>query len=64
MKLSEIEKMPTTISTHIGWTQNHRGHAHESVLRAYHIVGKIRELLEKNVPPAVIIELIDFMEEK
>jgi hypothetical protein len=35
---------------------------HESVFRSYHIVEKVKGLLERKTPPDVILELINMME--
>ena len=63
MRINEIRNFPTTIDNPApgrglpsGW--------HESLLRSYQIVQKVRELLEKKTPTEVILELIDTMEEK
>lgn len=37
---------------------------HESLLRSFHIVNKLRELLEQGTPPKVILEMLDVMEGK
>lgn len=34
---------------------------HESLLRSYSIVTKVRELLKQGTPPEVVVELIDLM---
>ena len=36
---------------------------HESMLRAYQILKRVRDWLTRGVPAAVILELIDEMEE-
>ena len=48
MNLAEIRKRPTSVNN-----------CHESILRAYHVVQKVRELLERRTPPEVLVELID-----
>lgn len=35
---------------------------HESVTRAYHIVAKLRELIELETPHAVILEILTLLE--
>jgi hypothetical protein len=37
---------------------------HESVLRAWHILEKTKELLRKSVPTDVVLELINLMEDE
>ena len=54
MTLNEIRQKPTTIDT----GENSR-RVHESILRSWHIVEKIKELLELNTPAEVILELIE-----
>lgn len=36
--------------------------AHESLCRAFHIVEKVKELLDQGTPGAVVLELIEEME--
>lgn len=36
--------------------------AHESVMRSYQILGKVKRLLEMGTPVAVVLELIALME--
>jgi hypothetical protein len=38
--------------------------AHESLLRSFQIVQKVKELLQKETQPSIILELIEFMESK
>lgn len=53
MRISEIRKFPTTfIDVEIG-------KSHESILRAFHILNKVKELLHKNTPQDVILEIIE-----
>ena len=60
MRCSDIREMPTCIDP---IPINAKG-AHESVLRAFHILEKTKEWLKKGVPDIVILELIADMEEK
>lgn len=52
MSLNEIRMMPTArpISSD--------GAVHESIFRSYHIVQKVRELLEAKTPHGVILEIV------
>ena len=52
MKFSEIRKMPTTYDN-----------VHESVFRSYHILEKVKELIEQKTPAYVMIELINDMQD-
>lgn len=60
MKFSEIRAQETSMDKDqlsygaTGW--------HESVLRSYHIVQKIKELLQRNTPADVILEIIEDLE--
>lgn len=55
MIISEIRKFPTTYETD-------GVQCHESLLRSFHIVEKVKELCEKETPPSVIKEMIFEME--
>lgn len=59
MKLSEIRVMPTTLSME----STGGGRWHESMLRSYHIVAKVIELLEAGAPASVVIEVIRDLQE-
>ncbi len=48
MKCFDIRRMPTTLDN-----------VRERVFRSYHVLGKVKELLEKETPTSVIIEVID-----
>lgn len=52
----EQVKEDISLSSPTGW--------HESLLRSYHIVQKVKWLLAMDTKPAVIAELIDVMEGK
>lgn len=54
MTLREIRVMPQTIEA--GETK-----IHESVVRTYHVLNKVMELVQKNVPSDVIVELWEDM---
>ena len=76
MKITEILAFPTSFrlakpddAVNRGIDGNHYvtavpGGYHESLLRSYQIVQKLRELLELNTPAPVILEMLDLMEEK
>lgn len=57
MTLHEIRDFPTSIDT-----GPNSGRVHESVLRSYQIVQKVKELLNQDVAPQVILEVIDDLE--
>lgn len=60
MKLSEIRRQPTTLFIRDS-ADNQR--FHESLLRSYQLVQKIKELLDADTPASVIMEIIDDVEE-
>ena len=51
-KIEEIQKFPTL------YTDVHRGDCHESLLRSYQILEKVKDLLRIETPPTVILEVI------
>jgi len=51
MKLFEIAKIPAVINQ-----------THESALRSYHILQKVKNYLHDGVPPKVILEIIAELE--
>lgn len=51
MNLFEIAKMPTVINQ-----------THESVLRSYHILQKVKDYLQTEVPYKVILDIVDELE--
>lgn len=59
MRIAEINRMATVVELS---DYASCGGVHESVLRAYNIVNKVRDLLKRGVPADVILELIDEME--
>jgi hypothetical protein len=60
----EIRQMPTTIKAEQWRTGDLRtaSGVHESALRAYHIVAKVKWLLELKTDPQVVLELLRVME--
>ena len=64
MDYDQIRAMPTTLTREE--IKDHVDHGargvHESVLRAYQILGKVKWLIEKGTAPEVIEELIRMME--
>lgn len=56
--IAEISRMPTC--TGLVPTDNPK--VHESVLRAYQILLRVKSWLQRGVPAEVILELIDEME--
>ncbi len=64
MRINEVAKMATEITAEDakeGLARGCRGF-HESLVRSYHIVNKVKELLEKKTDPEVVLELIALME--
>ena len=51
MKIREIAELPTT-----------ENNFHESILRSYQILEKVKYYLDKKVPFSIILELIEEME--
>lgn len=45
------------------WLDSNCRGAHESILRAYQILQKAKQLLRDGVPAHVVLELIEMMEE-
>lgn len=56
--ITEIQQMPTTT----GEPPMVRYAVHESVLRAYNILEKVKDYLRRGVPADVLLELIADME--
>lgn len=54
MTINEINQMPVTFS-HGG------GAVHESIYKSYHALQRVKDLLRKGTPPAVVLEFIDEM---
>lgn len=44
------------------YTDRDTGKTHESVLRAYQILAKTKDMLHRNVDPVIILEMIALME--
>lgn len=61
MRITEIAALPTTIETRDPKYVGCLG-VHESVLRAYQIVVKVKELLAAGTPAPVVLELVEDME--
>jgi len=59
MKISEIRQLQTAISEIPSGAKA----VHESAFRSYHILQKVKDLLARNVPVDVILELVAEMEE-
>ena len=66
MKISEIRDKPTVLS----WKVIENGKEgfrcngfHESLLRAHHVVDKVKHLLKLNTPQEVILEIIEEIEQ-
>lgn len=59
--LDEIRKKPTSVSREFAETVFSTGCVgiHESCLRSHGIVKKLIELIEKQTPHAVLLEIID-----
>ena len=58
MRITEIQKMPTCINV----IPQGATSVHESCLRAFNILNKVKDLLNKKVPSDVVLELINEME--
>lgn len=66
MTIMEIRSFPTDLSAERvkrGLMEGCRGF-HESLTRGYQISQKVRELLQQGTPPAVVLEIMDVMEER
>ncbi len=55
--INEISFLPTTI-------REASGNTHESIMRAWNILEKVKDYLRRGVPQDVILELISDMEGK
>ena len=58
MKIREIQEMPTCVLMPNGYNATH-----ESTLKAYQILQKVKYYLEEKVPVQIVLELIKEMEE-
>lgn len=54
MTLEEIRKFPTCVDD-----GPNKKRIHESCLRSFHIVEKVKELIEAQCPPSVMRQIID-----
>ncbi len=61
MILSEIRQMPKTMTKKEVTGVLNEG-MHESLFRSYHIVQKVKELVDAKTPHAVILEIIRDLE--
>lgn len=59
-----ISQMPTCISRDQinEWARGSDNGAHESILRSWHILAEVKQLLQKGVDTGVILRLIALME--
>jgi len=63
MKISKIRDLPTELTwAYLDARRGSQGF-HESLLRAYHIVEKVKELLKLGTPQEVILEIIEEIEQ-
>lgn len=64
MRISEIGRMPTEITAKDAKEAMERGCRgfHESLTKSYHILEKVKELLDLKTDQSVILELIYLME--
>lgn len=58
MDISRIMAFPTTIKA----VPHDSSGVHESILRSYHILGKVKDLLIRGTPADVVLELMAEME--
>jgi len=58
MNIKSISEMPTCVETIPAGCKG----VHESTLRAYQILKKVKNFLERGVPQDVILELVEEME--
>ena len=52
-RFADIKSMPTV-----------RNNEHESLYRSFHILNLAVEYLERGTPPAVVLEVINFLRER
>lgn len=64
MNITNISRIQTTISRASIEEALRIGSSglHESLCRSYHIVEKVKELLQIGTPPTVVLEMIELME--
>ena len=64
MRVIEIAKMPTSITKPLmkELASGSCTGIHESMLRSWHILERVKDYLRKDTPADVILELIEVME--
>lgn len=62
MKATEIRRMATDTSEMARLPNEVDPKIHESCFRSFHIVEKVKELLNKDTPSEVLLEFIEIME--
>ena len=63
--IQEIKGFPVTLdyeAISASLTAGHPAGWHESLLRSYHILAKVKEWLSLGAPPSVVLELIEELE--
>lgn len=60
MRFEEIRKEPTNFKLFNGF--NNGIEAHESLLRSFKIVQKVKQMLTDGATPGIVLEMIEFME--
>ena len=58
MKISQVKEFPTMV-----FSDGAGGNSHESLLRSYQCLQKVKELLEADTLPSIVLELIAEMGE-
>lgn len=53
MELEKIKEMPTVVDN-----------AHESIYKSYHVLEKVRQMLEREDSKETILEIIEFLYSK
>jgi hypothetical protein len=62
MHYAQIGRMPRTLTREVIESESSCKGWHESLLRSFHIVQKVKWLLEKGTAPEIVLELILLME--
>lgn len=62
MKIAEIKKMPCVLHVPGPYRGSIIGKYHESLTRSYHLLAKVKELLEAGTPGSVVLEIIEDVE--
>ena len=62
MLLAQIRAMPTEVTRAFVTAHPDSQGFHESLTRSYHIVAKVKELLECKCPPDILLSIIDDLE--